>query len=166
MYILRFCVSFFDMTKNLAGGWYHYASIHATVLLVHSSYYVLRSIYEFVVKVFAHPSKVFLQLALVTCTHFPRSMFHLLFKAYLFVKKPKSSPSSVVARGLRPSLLGSVVLPLTLVTSFLAALLREQLFSCTSAHFLEMPHGLEIRIIIKISTYPCYPRTFDCFSWD
>jgi hypothetical protein len=28
------------------------------------------------------------------------------------------------------------------------------------------PHGLETRVIIKISTHPCYPRTFDCFSWD
>ena len=25
------------------------------------------------------------------------------------------------------------------------------------------PHGLETRVIIKISTHPCYPRTFACF---
>ena len=25
------------------------------------------------------------------------------------------------------------------------------------------PHGLETRVIIKISTHPCYPRTFDYF---
>ena len=28
------------------------------------------------------------------------------------------------------------------------------------------PHELETRVIIKISTHPCYPRTFDCFSRD
>jgi CRP-like cAMP-binding protein len=28
------------------------------------------------------------------------------------------------------------------------------------------PYGLETRIIITISTHPCYPRTFDCFSRD
>ena len=27
------------------------------------------------------------------------------------------------------------------------------------------PNGLKIRLIIKISTHPCYPRNFDCFSW-
>ena len=28
------------------------------------------------------------------------------------------------------------------------------------------PKRLETRVIIKISTHPCYPRTFDYFSWD
>ena len=28
------------------------------------------------------------------------------------------------------------------------------------------PKRLNTRVIIKISTHPCYPRTFDCFSWD
>jgi hypothetical protein len=28
------------------------------------------------------------------------------------------------------------------------------------------PHGLETRLIIKISAHPCYPRNFDCFSCD
>jgi hypothetical protein len=28
------------------------------------------------------------------------------------------------------------------------------------------PHWMETRVIIKISTLPCYPKTFDCFSWD
>ena len=28
------------------------------------------------------------------------------------------------------------------------------------------PHGLETRVIIKISTNPCNPRTFDCFALD
>ena len=26
--------------------------------------------------------------------------------------------------------------------------------------------GLETRVIIKISTHPCYPRNFDWFSWE
>jgi hypothetical protein len=26
-------------------------------------------------------------------------------------------------------------------------------------------HGLETRVIIKILTHHCFPRTFDCFSW-
>ena len=28
------------------------------------------------------------------------------------------------------------------------------------------PHGLETRVIIKISTYLCYPKTLECLLWD
>ena len=81
-YNTTFLRLFFDMTK---------ADAYLISLRIYSchcftcTYYVLRSIYEFMVKVLAQHWKVFLQLTLVTCTHFPRSMFQV--KAYLFVNK-------------------------------------------------------------------------------
>jgi hypothetical protein len=49
-------------------------------------------------------------------------------------------------------------------SQFASLLKSENTVLCISVD--PRPHGLETRVNIRISTHPCSPRTFDCFSWD
>merc|ERR1712051_898216 len=56
------------------------------------------------------------------------------------------------------------------VLTYLPTLIRcfyyISLFTVLCISVCPRPKRLETRVIIKISTHPCYPRTFDYFSWD
>ena len=59
-----------------------------------------------------------------------------------------------------------VWLPLYLYAKNPVAILLNDKLTVLCISVGPRPKRLETRVIIKISTHPCCPRTFDYFSWD